>query len=45
MAIAMPIICTRAITENVFTMLRWSPTYKIFYTNTLHATHYETIKS
>jgi hypothetical protein len=41
MAIAMPMICTPAVTKNVFTMLRWSPTYKIFSTSTLHATYYE----
>jgi hypothetical protein len=41
MAKAMPMFCTPAITKNVFTMLRWSPTSKIFSTSTLHATHYE----
>jgi hypothetical protein len=41
MAIAMPMICTPTITRNVSTMLRWSPTSKIFSTSTLHATHYE----
>jgi hypothetical protein len=41
MAIAMPMFCTPAVTKNVFTMLRWSPTSKIFSTNTSHATHYE----
>jgi hypothetical protein len=41
MAIAMPMFCTPAVTKNVFTMLRWSSTSKIFPTSTLHATHYE----
>jgi hypothetical protein len=41
MAIAMPMFCTPAVTKNVFTMLCWSPTSKIFSTTTLHATHYE----
>jgi hypothetical protein len=41
MAIEMPIFCTPLITKNVFTMLRCSPTSKIFSTTTLHATHYE----
>jgi hypothetical protein len=30
MAIAMPMLCTPAVTKNVFTMLRWSPNSKIF---------------
>jgi hypothetical protein len=41
MAIPMPMFCTPAVTKNVFTMLRWSPTSKIFSTSTLHATDYE----
>jgi hypothetical protein len=41
MAIGMPMFCTPAVTKNVFTMLCWSPTSKIFSTTTLHATHYE----
>jgi hypothetical protein len=41
MAIAMAMFCTLAVAKNVFTMLRWSPTSKIFSTTTLHATHYE----
>jgi hypothetical protein len=41
MAIAMPMFYIPAITKNVFTMLCWSPTSKIFSTSTLHATHYE----
>jgi hypothetical protein len=41
MAIPMLVFCTLAITKNVFTMLRWSPTSKFFSTSTLHATHHE----
>jgi hypothetical protein len=41
MAIAMPLFCTPSITKNVFTMLRCSPTSKIFSTTTSHSTHYE----
>jgi hypothetical protein len=41
MAISMPMFCTPTITKNVFIMLRWFPTSKIFSTSTLHATHYE----
>jgi hypothetical protein len=41
MAIAMPMFCTTAVIKNVFTMLRWSPTSKIFSASTLYATHYE----
>jgi hypothetical protein len=37
----MTMIYTPAIAKNVFTMLRWSPTFKIFSTTTLYATHYE----
>jgi hypothetical protein len=37
----MPMFYTPDVTKNVFTMLRWSPTSKIFSTSTLHATHYE----
>jgi hypothetical protein len=45
MAIAMPMICTPAVTKNVFTMLHWSPTSKIFSTSTLHATRYESLEA
>jgi hypothetical protein len=41
MAIAMPMIYIPIVTKNVFTMLRWTPTSKIFSTSTLHATYYE----
>jgi hypothetical protein len=41
MAIAMPMFCTSAVIKNVFTMLCWSTTSKIFSTSTLHAKHYE----
>jgi hypothetical protein len=37
----MAMFCTPAVAKNVFTMLHWSPTSKIFSTTTLHATHYE----
>jgi hypothetical protein len=40
MAIAMPMFCIPAVIKNVFTMLRWSPTSKIFSTSTLHTIHY-----
>jgi hypothetical protein len=33
--------CTPAVTKNVFTMLCWSRTSKIFSASTLHATLYE----
>jgi hypothetical protein len=41
MAIPVPMFYTPVDTKNVFTMLRWSLTSKIFSTSTLHATHYE----
>jgi hypothetical protein len=40
-AIGMQVFCNPSITKNVFTMLRRSPTSKIFSKSASHATHYE----